>query len=261
MQHYFKVGIIPVLTGLFVALLSGPIGAYQVTLEDKNFDLTGARSQKRMVIINNEPQPIAVEVGVKKRSIDINGVETEGDVPDGWFIIYPSQLLLNPGEEEVVRIAWMNKVKVTTEMPFRFVVSQIKLLDPEEVKRQAEYEGYAAKVDFVTRYVLAAYVKPPGMVARVILDDPEVITTANGLMVRLTFHNTGNSRRGLGDLKLTIYPLKDNGAVNSAIPPAEFPGVETIILLGGGSRMIELPLPKAFEKTRIRAEYTCKSLD
>jgi fimbrial chaperone protein len=235
--------------------------AYQVILQDNKFSTSGAGAQKKMIIVNNQTEPVALEIIPVKRLIDEKGVETIETIPEDWFLIYPSQLVLNPGEEEIVRLVWNNKVKVDNELPFRFVVREIKIKDPSEEERRQKFDGYAAKIDILTQYSQSAYVTAPGALPRVLVKEPEFLQTAQGKQVRVVFENTGRSRKVMPDLNLKIIPLAANGSEDPNQKPLEFIRVATVNLFPNSKRIFELPVPADFTSSKVRVEYTFKLID
>ncbi len=235
--------------------------AYQVILQDNKFTPSGQGSQKKMIVVNNQTEPVALEIVPVKRLIDEKGLETVEAIPEDWFLVYPSQLVLNPGEEEIVRLVWNNKVKVVDEIPFRFVVREIKIKDPAEEERRQKFDGYAAKIDILTQYSQSAYVTVPGALPRVLLKEPEIYQTPQGKQVRVVFENTGKSKKVMPDLNLKIIPVTNDGSEDTSQKPLEFLRIATVNLFANHKRTFELPLPADFTASKVRVEYTFKLID
>lgn len=240
---------------------SGKCWAYQAVLDNKTFQINGAASQHKLIVSNTDKNPVAIEISVVSRSIDTSGNETTGPIPSDWFIVYPAQLILKPGEEEVVKIAWANKIKVDKELAFRVAAAQVYMPDPEEVKRRADGSKWDVKIDFLTRYMLSAFVCPEGTKPRVLLKDPQVIEKNEGTLARVVFENTGSKHRSMKDIKITLTSLLDNGEQNKSVQPAEFSNLPAVVLLPGLVRDIDLTLPKGFPKGKIRADYTYQEVE
>jgi len=87
--------------------------------------------------------PMAIEMTVYERLLDLEGnPRTDSLVKSGDFIVYPTQIILRPGERAKAQVTYKNKNKVTADRAY-FLFSKEVPLDIEE-------EGTGVRVSIKT---------------------------------------------------------------------------------------------------------------
>lgn len=75
---------------------------------------------------DKKEQPIPVEITVCERHIDPEGKDTEGD-PVKEFLVYPSHVILKPGDTRTIRVVWKGGKKLDQEKAYRLVAASLPL--------------------------------------------------------------------------------------------------------------------------------------
>lgn len=242
------------------ALLTLPTStfAYKAFLDDPTIVPLSSGSQRRLTIKNDEAKTIAIEISMLTREISENGEETNKPVPKEWFTIYPAQLIVEPGEEETIRIAWTNAVKVDRETAFRVNMKQIKINEGQD--GPDVINDSIAKVEFLTNYLDALYIKPKGTSPKLVFNDPTVVKKGNNRFLRLKFENQGSARLWMPDLSLKIQALRPDGNADNTQPPIDMPNVAFLTLLPYHNQIVEVPIPATTKAAKFAVSYTYKKL-
>lgn len=232
--------------------------AYKAFLDDNTIVPLTSGSQRRLTIKNDENKTIAIEISMLTREISEYGQETNKPVPKEWFNVYPTQLIVEPGDEETIRISWTNAVKLDREKAFRINMTQIKINEGSDGPEVAN--DSIAKVDFLTNYLDALYVKPKGTSPKLFLNEPKVVTKGGVRLLRLKFENQGTARLWMPDLSLKIQALRSDGAVDNSQSAIEMPNVAFLTLLPFQNQIVDVPIPNTSKSAKYAVSYTYKKL-
>ncbi len=121
----------------------------------QDYTPTGKGANHIFRISNTGDEKIAVKVSVRPRSIEPDGTEIQGD-ESGFFIIYPRQSILDPGESRSVRVKWTGDAELSSELPFRVIAEQV----PVSFNEIQPIEG--GQITLTYRYEGNIYIVPPG---------------------------------------------------------------------------------------------------
>lgn len=137
-------------------LLRLPIYGFQVDFVKYNFDTEGSGMTRSLIVMNKGQDLLAVEISIATRDIDMDGHETLG-APSTDFDIYPTQLLINPGEDANVTLVWKGTGKPDRELAYRVISNEIPFHDDSSFK--------AGPIQLLVgrRFLHAAYVTPPNV--------------------------------------------------------------------------------------------------
>jgi fimbrial chaperone protein len=86
-----------------LVLVAGTVSAFQVTPLNIELTAQGAGRIESITVENTNPDPIAVQIRTYTREVLPNGTERNEPL-DGVFRVYPSQMILQPGQTQVVRV-------------------------------------------------------------------------------------------------------------------------------------------------------------
>lgn len=174
---------------------------------------------------NTTDAPIAVQMRVSTRRIDSSGTEFNDDASDE-LQIFPSQLILRPGQTQTVRVRWMGEAVTSEERSFRVVAEQLPInLDGENQE--------ATGISMMLRYRAALYVAPPEASADVQVTEID----AQGDVIRVRVENRGTAHQLLSDGTLMV---KAEGR-EIALDAREIDAVATVNLLPGNERWVAIP--------------------
>ncbi len=245
---FTKFGVVGVV--LAEVILVGSLWAFDTSVVNDVVTL-GSNQQTTITVINTESKPIAIEVTPVKRQYTREGVEKfDGETSD--VVAIPSQMILNPGEEQVVALRWVGPVTIDKEHAFRILVENVPIeLSTTNVGQPAANRA-SGQIRMVYRIVKSFYVQPPGATSRL-----KVVSAQFGVDPKknktfdLVMTNDGSAHEIVRrcELDVTLMNPSDPSA-NAIVMPAKFDSQD----LSGGvnflvdeERLIQLPVPKTWQ--------------
>lgn len=157
--------------------------------------------------------PIPVEFSIFPRYIDLDGKVTyDTTQPSPDFVIFPSQIILYPGDVQKIQIQWVSDKPLTKETIFGLIAVQVPVnLENSTAPTKAVQGG----VTIITRYEGIVVVKPKGTRPEVVVDTayskPDTLGKTN---LVLHLKNKGTGLQLTKGMKLTVAPLDEKGRVN-----------------------------------------------
>lgn len=225
--------------GIIVGILLGfwafaqTAHAFKMTPIEVTFEPTGSGAIRSVVLQNPSETPAAVEMTVHARAMDPAGEDTL-TLDEESFLVIPSQVILMPGTEQVVRLQWLGG-PTEQERPFRLIAEQL----PIDLGDAAADGG---RMRLLVRYVASLYVTPPGSAAQITIRDERIDRGAGAAPVlRFTVDNAGDAHVGFSNL--TIRASR-NGQALFSLSPEELEGTSGAVVLAGRSRHFNVPLPE-----------------
>jgi fimbrial chaperone protein len=213
--------------------------AFQVEPVEQVFAPTGEQATHTYKVTNCQNKRVAVEFYGVKRFIDLDGEETD-ELAQEDLLIYPPQLVLEPGTTHLVHVKWVGDPAPQQEIALRLVAEQVPLhcVDPT----QPNPLPVPGRKPLLIRHVSSLYVRPIGARAAVDLESVEVDTEVpeNPTMV-LTFVNSGRASAQLHGLNLSVMV----NTQSVSLTPGQLRGITDTTILAGHRRCYRLPLPKA----------------
>lgn len=229
--------IMVILTTLTIA--AAPLAAFQLQPMSASIDPQGGSSTTTFDVRNTTDAPVAVQMRVTTRSIQPDGTELNEDASD-QLQLFPSQIILQAGQTQTVRVRWIGDGVPATEQPFRVVAEQL----PVNLSRD---EDEASGVRMMLRYRATLYVRPAGV-------EPDVVVTEFSVSdgeVSLTIENQGTAHALLADGLLVV----DSDGEESELPAEDIEALATVNILPGGVRRLRIPvsdLPEAPDEISFR---------
>jgi len=211
-------------------------------------------------------EPIAVEISIVKRDLNLTGqVSHKTDESDDNFVIYPAQIILFPGEVQMVNVQWIGDFALDNELVYSIIAKQVPI-DLGTADRGQSKSRLELKV--LLKYEGLLYVRPPGVSPDVVVESaaPE-FGDDNGdddgephLIVML--YNRGSARQKINRISLTVTPLDKNGQplVDKSIVYAPQMPKKLInhSLYAGYRRRCELPWPEGVPVGPVQVSVSCK---
>lgn len=194
------------LWSLVLTLLPVPL-ASALTLRPAKVDLapTGAGATGTFVVQNNSGARIAVELYMAERRVDVDGTETMTRTDEG-FLLYPAQVVLDPGETRNVRVSWAGDPNPPRELAYRLVCEQL----PVDLTPQVAASG--AHIRVLVRYVGSVYVVPKAVRSDVVVESAS--SEADGQVstkLKVVLDNRGTAHALLKGLTLRLVPVTPDG--------------------------------------------------
>jgi fimbrial chaperone protein len=234
---------------LFFVLL--PVKAFQLKPITMDFDPSGEGATRSFTVTNEGGDPIAVQMTITTRKVALNGEEVRDEVED--FIIYPAQLVLLPGEVQIIRVTWAGDSDPKKELAYRIIGEQLPI-DLDEKAAIDESEGH---FNILMRYIGAIYVVPPSVKAQLVVDTVEELKDeGGGNIIALTVQNIGTKHIMLNEYDITLKG-KQNGE-RLILSKEHIPNLGQANMLTGIKRRFMIAWPEGFPKGPVEVELQKK---
>ncbi len=201
--------------------------------------------------------PMAIELQIKHREVDIDGavVRYNDDGSADNFVVYPSQIVLLPGETQRVQIKWVADSMPVKETAYGLIADQapVKLGDEEKARTKAE-----GRLNVLTRYEGVIVVLPPNIRPQTVADSATYSVDSTGkARLILTILNKGTARQKLTGMKVRLTPVDNNGEMLTKRSVAYSPVLSNQqtkqSLFPGYHRRFDLPWPSGMSVGKVRA--------
>ena len=228
----------------FVFLFSGFVYSFDFKLLNDTLVL-GQSQQAVASIVNRGTEPLAIEVYPVARSYSVDGEEKQDEAFD-QLVVFPSQMILGPNEEQTVAIRWVGPVMLEKERPFRLVAENV----PIEVTT-ANYGQRGKKsgqLRMLYRIVKSFYVLPQGNVSpqlRVVSASSQQQKDGEYLVVKLV--NAGSCHTIVNKMTFDVVFASAKSPKNSVVIPVDFDLIAThggVNFLAGEERNVRLKFSK-----------------
>lgn len=248
MRTLFRLSVLAL---AFIAAAS-PAGAFKMTPIEVKFEPAGSGAARTVLLENQTDTPSAVELTTHKRTMLQNG-EDVLEADEDSFLVVPSQVILMPGQQQVVRVQWLGG-PVTTEQAFRLIAEQL----PIELEEGSQQGG---RMRLLVRYIASLYVAPAGARPDMTVNGGKIIRTdANSAELLFQVKNSGSAHLGLSDLTITVRPNGPGTAASLTLPPAQLDGTTGAVVLAGHTRDFRVPLaaPATPGPVHVDLDYTAR---
>ncbi|MBB6254809.1 fimbrial biogenesis chaperone [Nitrospirillum iridis] len=227
----------PVLAGVLLGTLLASVTAqasFRLIPIEMDMEPSGRGATQIFRVENDGKDPVAIDVKVMTRTMDQDGQDVLTDAEDS-FAIVPEQIILQPGENQSIRVQWSGDPKPAKELPFRLVAEQL----PIDLGGAPVQGG---QVKLLVKYVASLYVVPEGAKAKLVVVSatPKPATPpATGTVMEVVVRNDGTSRQVMRDLELTAQV---NGKTVT-LRKEQLTGMVGENVLAGVSRRFHIPWP------------------
>lgn len=198
---------------------------------------SGPASSHVFRVTNTTSDRIAVRVSVRPRRFEMDGTEVQGKESDE-FIIFPRQLLLEPGERASVRVRWSGPASINSELAYRIIAEQL----PVDLGEDAPLEGGGIRLTY--RYEGSLYIVPPGATPDVVVDSIARERDGDRELLRVRLTNRGTRHTLLSGIRLAIASTP-TGEATVTLGPGELPGLAGENMLAETTREFVIPAPDA----------------
>lgn len=226
---------------LLTALPAWADAAYQLKPARVDFTPSGAGATQSFQVVSTGDEPVAIELRMTERQVSVDGTETQPDAEND-FLVYPSQLLLQPGEVQTVRVTWLGDPNPEHELAYRIISEQL----PIELPQDDAPAVTAATIDItaVFRYVGSVYIVPPDVTPDVVLTSVAHQDVNGQDALIINFKNQGTAHQILKGLTLTLASVgADQSQGTVQLTPDQLEGVEGENILAGQDRRFVIPYP------------------
>lgn len=238
-------------SSVIAAVLAGSFSFFQChdleafKLNPMMLELTPKKNQGFFNVTNSSDGEEVVLIFGANRIMDEWGKETKTESDD--FIIYPSHLVMKPGEQRMVRVIWKGKEKLSAEKNYRIIFEQQMTSIPKTEKELAEKEARMA-VGIGIKYETSVYVAPDDKAASDIQVSKFSIIQEEGKDYLLCeVENKGNRHKFLTpktlEVSLKLDKATSQGETWYSLPDQLLQGLsEGVNVFANQKRMIKLPI-------------------
>ena len=237
-------GVLLLLAALAVFGTSPAAHAFKLSPIRVEFTPSGRGANQAFLLENDVDETVAVQISMLTRTIDIDGKEHNAPADDD-FVVYPSQVLLKPGQTQTVRVQWVGDAEPDKELAYRILAEQL----PIDVTK--EQQG-GARINFVIRYMGAIYIVPRGARPDIVIEGIEAETGNEGeRQLAVMFHNRGKAHAVLRGLTLTLH----SGERSVELTADDLKGIAGENLLAESKRRAVVPWPAELPDGAVRATF------
>lgn len=167
--------------------------AFSFTPMSQSIDLGEKQKAAQFLLENNSTAKMAVELTVRERSMDENGVETQTETRE--LTVFPPQMIIPPGEKRTIRVNWNGPATLPVERNFRVIAEQLGLKVDEKTKNKSG-------IQMLMKYVAALYVTPDNAGAELSVASQK----SDGKTLELTLENKGTKHKILAEPQI-VYEV------------------------------------------------------
>lgn len=237
---------------LFLIVLGvQPAWAFKLLPISRTFAPSGSGATQSYEVVNDSNEKLAVTVSIVQRNVDVTGKETYQEADDD-FLVYPPQILLDPGKQQTLKVTWVGEPQPQKELAYRIIAEQLPIeleKPPENVTKPV------GQVKVLMRYLGSVYVRPANVQSDVILETIEPQDGTNSAKeLGLTFYNKGTAHAVLKDLELHL----DAGGKKITLKPEELEEISGTNILAGTKRRLVIPWPEGLPVGSVTATFNFK---
>jgi fimbrial chaperone protein len=239
--------------GLFSLVLSLtlPAQAFKLIPLSRVFAPSGPNAIQSYEIENTTGEPLAVELNIAKREMSLQGVDKLIPANDD-FMIYPPQVLLQPGENQTVRVTWLGDPKPTQELAYRLIAEQLPINLATNVGTLPDAKsGFSTSIKLKMRYQGSIYIRPSQAQPNVVIERIEPKLENGKSMLAITLQNQGTARANLKEGQLQLKVAASQNRPNVTLTAAQMGLNERPTLLAKQKRQILIPYPAALPQSEI----------
>jgi len=153
-------------------------------------------------------RPVAVEISLLPREVDSNGTvffpsgKTTND-----FLVFPSQIVMFPGEIQKVQIQWVGNSIPIQEVAYGLIAAQLPVkldINPDTLKTAV------AMIEVLTRYEGVLMIRPGNVKPETVVDTCYFHDDSSGTQMVLWIKNKGSGMQRLNDITVSVTPYSKN---------------------------------------------------
>lgn len=206
-----------------------PVAAFQLSPIEAEF-AAGRQAVQLFKVDNAGAETVAIEITVHRRDMAADGSDLLTPAPDD-FVVYPDQILLEPGTSQSVRVQWTGEGVPQTELAYRLVAEQLEIdLDPSQPGRSG--------LRLLVKYLASLYVRPDNPAA-LLSATVEPLQDESPQTLLLSVANNGNAHAILRASMFQI--LVDEQSLE--LSPEQREAIDGKNVLAGAARQLRLPWP------------------
>ena len=224
------------MNSLFVFIFSFIIcNAYAFKFSPMSITINPSTGERSTVayLENDSSSPIAIQITLTQRQMDINGNENYPEANDE-LQAYPSQMIIPPYEKKSVKITYTGKDVGEVEKAFRIISEQLPIEVDKKVKKKTN-------VKILLKYIAALYVENGKTEASIKIDSWRV----QNKEIELNIKNNGSKHQVLTNLSILF---SKEGEKEIVIGPKDLKNISGENVLAKSERIFKIPLTSSLNK-------------
>ncbi|MGY6528293.1 MAG: fimbrial biogenesis chaperone [Cyanobacterium sp.] len=213
---------------------------FQLTPNSVELRPSGRGIMSNFYVTSTGTEPVAVQVRMMKWGVALDGTEIQEEEEED-FLVYPPQMIINPGQRQAVRVTWLGDPEPDHELIYKAVFEQLPIN-----LRQVENPnptGIVVNFNVTVTYIPLIYVTPNGASSNIVVDNVIRQRGADGKeQLAVTFENQGNRRGFFNDVSLRVASMS-NPDHTVTITGSDIRDDKGAFVLAGSKRQFILPLP------------------
>ncbi|MDB5050411.1 MAG: hypothetical protein JWO30_3482 [Fibrobacteres bacterium] len=192
--------------------------------------------------------PVPVEITIPGREVTLDGkLSYPASQAGNDFVVYPSQLILYPGDSKKVQVQWVGETLPDKEISLGFIATQLPLKLNDKLDQPKRPVGVML---MQARYEGVIVVRPANVKPRVVVDTAYYRNDSTGTNLVTVLENKGTGLQPLRNMELAIAPLDKAGKPalsqrTTVKVKSDSPAI-TQSLFAGFKRMVVAPWPPGF---------------
>lgn len=90
---------------------------------------------------NQDKRPVAIELTLQERKLNLDGIEDQNAPESNDLTVYPSELVVYPGEKTKVQVMWSGKMIPTVDRAYTLYAKEVPIdLNASEQKDKVEFK-------------------------------------------------------------------------------------------------------------------------
>lgn len=212
---------------------------------------SGEPVEQSFRIDNPSGSPAAVEISILKRRTTLDGEEVREPAADE-FVVFPEQMVLLPGESQLIRIQWLGKTQLTSELAYRVIAEEL----PVDFSREQEKVARTGPtINLLMRYEGMLYIQPPRSRAHVEVASSRIVDHEGEKHLELVLVNSGNMHIVLDEPRVSIG--QKDGPID--LPETEVRQKLNVNMLASEKRRFLLRWPNGLDPDALDVQFHYKS--
>lgn len=234
------------LPALLLTLLPLQASAFELTPISREFTPSGSGAVQTYAVVNKGTEPVAVELSVVTRVIDLGGAESNASAEDD-FLVYPPQVIVPAGGKQTVRVTWLGNPTPAKELSYRLLAQQVSIGRYQPVATREERA--AGAVEILMNYRGSIYVRPRSTQPALSVESSRIERSGAGApQLTVVLHNRGSARAPLKDYVLEARRPGAGAPVSLSTAALE---LKSAVVLADGKRRLHFPWPHGFEPAEV----------
>lgn len=232
------------------------VGVFQSLTSELQFEASQPSANRDVRVKSVGDEPVAIQVRFINRKQNLDGTEVRIDddpEAESRFFSYPPQMVLNPGEEQTIRVMWLgDKNSPEKELAYRILLEQVPV-DVKPIQVNQGNKSLAIKV--LTVYSIPIYITPDGASPKVVISSANHQKSKDGQdQLVVDMENQGTAHlKFFSNLKLSLKSAQGQTVILTG--EQQLQGVVGENVLAGNKRQFILPWPKELPVGPVTATF------